>query len=73
MQEMYQAKAHNVNIVSNHTTNSFTVETEQSVLNELRKLFSEKRSIVDFVTDLIGALSLFAMLYGGLILAEMFK
>lgn len=55
--------SYNVNIVSPHCTNK---KTDQSVLTKLSKLYKQNEQTFEFAGDLIGALSLFAMLFVGL-------
>ena len=55
--------SHNVNIVSAFYTNR---KTDQSVLTKLSKLYRQNEQTFAFVGDLIGALSLFALLFVGL-------
>lgn len=70
MQEMYRAKAYNVNIVSPTRADRNPLKT---VLTKLSDLYKQNEQTFEIVGDVIGAISLFVMLFGGLILIEVLR
>lgn len=70
MGKLREQKSYNVNIVSALCTNK---KTDQSVLTKLSKLYRQNEQTFEFAGDLIGALSLFAMLFVGLFFVGVFQ
>ena len=70
MQEMYRAKAHNGNIVSPARADRNPLKT---VLTKLSDLYKQNEQTFEIVGDVIGAISLFVMLFGGLIVIEVLR
>jgi hypothetical protein len=70
MQEIQKQKSHNVNIVS---FNSQDRKPVQSVLTKLSKQYQQNKQFFEFLGDLIGALSLFALLFIGLFFVGVFQ
>ena len=65
-----EQKSHNVNKVSLTRTHK---NPDQFVLKKLSKLYRQNKQTFEFAGDLIGALSLFAMLFVGLFFVGVFQ
>ena len=70
MEKVREQKSHNVNIVSFDSQNGNPV---QSVLTKLSEQYQQNKQFFEFLGDLIGALSLFALLFVGLFFVGVFQ
>ena len=70
MEQIRAQKSHNVNIVS---LNSQDRKPVQSVLTKLSEQYQQNKQFFEFLGDLIGALSLFALLFVGLFFVGVFQ
>ena len=70
MEKVRAHNSHNVNIVSLDSQNRNPV---QSVLTKLSEQYQQNKQFFEFLGDLIGALSLFALLFIGLFFVGVFQ